>query len=703
MSIDREELLAGLNDEQRAAVEHRGGPLMVLAGPGSGKTRVITSRMVLSIIDEEHDPSRILAVTFTNKAAAEMKQRVGAMLGEGASDLPTTATFHSACVRILRRETAASGLPRAFSIIDTSDTRKLIRKSLMERRLPAEPKDIRSAARAISAYKNGRGDGSSVGPVLGDYMEACRKLGAVDFDDLLLHTHRILAEEEEVRLRWRRRWRQVLVDEYQDTNPVQARIVRLLVGPGSPDLCVVGDADQAIYGFRNATPRAFEELKQHLPGITTIHLGTNYRSTSDIVGLCRELMRGGEGERVTLVPGRGSGSRPRMLRFKDDRSEAEWVTKDIVARGGGAVLLRTNAQTRLFEDALASRGVAYRTVGTIRFYERSEVKDALSWLRAALNPEDMMSFARAAGSIPQGVGQTTLERIQEAIAEGYSLEEAASMSGRASRRVEELLEKLQKVRQACAKGPVAALRVTLEDAGLMAHHSSGEGGTERAENLSQLLDAAAGQPDEENSTEEFLQRIALSSEEVEEEGAEVLLMTVHGSKGREFKNVYVCGVEEGLFPHSQSRTPEDREEERRLLYVACSRAEENLTVTTSARRFLHGETREQEESRFLAPVLHLLSGGMGLPGLEAAPAPADTPAGTGRGRRHLSRAAGGPRLQASQATEGARVEHAKFGIGTILKVRWAEEGSIAEEVEVSFDSGPPRRLRLDLAPMKLAG
>lgn len=704
-------ILEDLNPEQHSAVTHGSGVVVVLAGPGSGKTRVITRRVAMLADRRDVPAERILAVTFTNKAAQEMRDRVTSVLGEERGALPTISTFHSACVRILRRHGHTVGIPRAFSIIDTADTRKILRSILTEHGMPSEPSQIKEAQTAISRYKNGSGDGTDVGPVLESYMERCRLLGAVDFDDLLLLTRRALEEHEEVRAECRRRWTHLLVDEYQDTNPTQARLVQLLASPTDPEVCVVGDADQAIYGFRNASPRAFDDLLAMWPDATIVRLDRNYRSSPQIVEVCRTLLEGEQEDerlRMHMRSERIAGSRPELVFLRDDRDEARYVVDSIQRRGRrSAVLTRTNAQTRVIEEELARRRIPYQTVGTLRYYDRAEVKDALSWLRAAINRDDLLALERAAGSVPQGIGQRTVEILLSGLQDGEDLTGIAEgLPGARANAVTRYLQLLEDIRAAAEQGPAAAVDAVLRQTGLVEHHQKGEGGQERVENLEELRAAAAHGGEDLEGTETFLQEILLASEDGGDGGSDILLMTSHAAKGREFPDVYVCGVEDGLFPHTQSRKDDaSRSEELRLLYVACSRAEDHLALCVAGRRFIHGELREQDPSPFLERISHLLDvrRGAGAPrslggGRVWAGGRTSMPSGVRTAARPTAPAARvGPRLRPEQTPVGTRVVHPKFGEGTVTDLHLGADN----DVTVLFPDGKERRLRLDLAPLSL--
>jgi len=757
----------GLNPEQTDAVRTLTGPLIVIAGPGSGKTRVLTHRIALLVASNTAAPWQILAVTFTNKAAEEMRERVAHLLPEVDPRRMWVSTFHAFCAKFLRIECEAAGLPSAYTILDTSDVRTLLREIHGALNMPTEPGELRASAGIISRIKNGMPvkPDATMSKVLDAYQSRLARLGALDFDDLLLRTKELLEANPDVRGRWQNRFTSILVDEYQDTNPVQYAIVGMLAAKHR-NICVVGDADQAIYGFRAATPEALTNFQNDWGADTkVVKLGENYRSTPEILAVCQSIIDGNpSGLRPELRTGNEHGDPVRVIVHADDRNEARFVADEIkqdLRRGTTAVLMRTNAQTRSFEEALIVDGTPYAVVGALRFYERAEIKDAISYLRLAVNPTDMLALTRAVGAPRRGIGPKTLEAL-EIEADGNNLIETLRIlvtenrTGRGRAGWEDLLALLDRLNEAIdTLGPVAALNVIL-DAGLREYvrRHSGENAEDRVENLDELLNAAAeftrsigeNAIDENDQpytprrlTELFLERIALtaSSEEAENGPAGcVQLLTAHASKGKEFDTVHVVGVEENLFPHGRRGEVADENEERRLLFVACSRARKHLTLHRARQRFVHGNVISNDESRFLADLpaeVQHIDRSRTWPGNvvfgSRAPRPGTRGEQWGRPGRYGGRGAttnrntaspstrtGGtqtrdpsstqsssppinddPRLDAARTGVGERVRHTRFGIGTVT----ALTGKSGEEiVTICFGDGQERQFKLSLAPLQ---
>lgn len=732
------DLLDGLNPEQAAAVSRLDGPLVVVAGPGSGKTKVLTNRIAALVRTGSAWPSQILAVTFTNKAAGEMRERLVALLDEDQTRSMWVCTFHSMCARLLRLEHLSAGLPRSFSILDTSDTRGVIRNILVELGLPDDAATVRKTSATISRIKNGgsvRPD-ERVAKVHEAYQQRLAKLGAVDFDDLLLRAMQLLEDDVDVRSRYQRKFRYVLVDEYQDTNPVQYRLVQLLAAD-SRNLCVVGDADQAIYGFRSASPEALVTFTRDWPDAAVVVLETNYRSTPQILEVCQAVIAPNPSKhRPQLRASNEAGDPVRLVLCPDDRDEAAFITSEIVKLSAGesaAVLTRTNAQTRPFEEALMRSRVRYNVVGTLRFYDRAEVKDALSYLRVVANPLDAVALARAVSAPRRGIGEKALASVID-LAAGTDLLAAArdgverGMLGRGGRGWADFCQHAQNVESnSRGEGPAAALQAVL-DGGLwgFVKQFSGENAEDRLENLQELVNAAklfesdydvsGGDESPWGITVSFLEHIALisSADEDDDEAADgrvpVQLMTAHASKGKEFSHVYVAGVEEGLFPHARSGEEAPEEEERRLLFVACSRAERQLTLTVSQRRLIHGTPAENPPSRFISDlpssVRHVHrqaasrydgSGSHARSGLRSGGASAvSTTAASATVKRQATPA--GPRVDPSTVSAGVRVDHTAFGEGVVIAVEPAADGT---QVMIDFSAHGRKLLRLDLAPMRV--
>lgn len=769
-------LLSALNKDQVEAVTTLDGPLLVVAGPGSGKTRVLTHRIAALLATGRARPWQVLAVTFTNKAAGEMRERVTALVGEG-SDQMWVATFHSACLRILRANAGAAGLPKNFSIIDTGDAKRLISQVMadLSRGQTPDASDVRVAQHVISAAKNAGLDARGlqqsgtakqwVPQVMEEYNKRLAAMGAVDFDDILLRCLSLLASDAKVLARYQRRFRYVLIDEFQDTNAVQLRIVQLL-SEAHNNICVVGDADQAIYGFRGAESGTVDAFSQMYPSAKVVVLEQNYRSTQAVLDVVRAIIGPNKAlHRPKLYTDNPKGAPVRLYIAEDDRQEAAWVVADVLASranyADSAVLMRTNAQSRSFEEELVRRQVPYSVVGALRFYDRAEVRTALAYLRVALNPADAISFERAVNTPRRGLGDTTVTKILVAAATAGTSPIAAareivsSKEGLPNRAIEALarfLEVYDQLTEACSQGPAAALEVVAGPAGMRKMLQESRDGLDRAENLDELIAGARrfvnGQdmvrPDRSSiadlpgldQTAAYLENVALVStadeDGDEEDHGRLLLLTAHASKGKEFKNVYVVGVEDGLFPHTRTKDNQrEIEEERRLLFVACSRAELKLTITLARQRMTYGKLSEQEPSPFLSslpedvvdvsyagayqrPYGSRRSGAYGAgptswsaqPGSldrsrsGARPAPAGArqarpgpQAGQHSGEVHQPSVK--PRVEADQLHPGTRVEHSIFGPGRVVSVQ-------GTRVEVAFTSGI-KLLDTTLAPLALAG
>lgn len=650
-----EHLLTGLNPEQREAVTTLDGPLLVVAGPGSGKTRVLTHRIAALLATGTH-PWNVLAVTFTNKAAAEMRERVGALVGHETANRMWIATFHSACVRILRSHHEEAGLPRSFTIADSADSAKMVAEVLAQmgqfsegrRTSPEAKKLIGDVARTISHAKNnalgaedlGYSDNPVTrlaGQVMVEYNARLRQRGLVDFDDILLHVLHILRAHPDITAGYQRKFTRVLVDEFQDTNAVQLEITRLLAGHGN--LCVVGDADQSIYAFRGANPTVLDTYTQLFPGAHVVRLGQNYRSTANIVEVAQALIAPNPAQhRATMRTTNAPGSPVRSVEVLTNWDEASWVLKQIQSTGGPlgqhAVLVRTNALTRTIENVLKDAALPYDLVGAIRFFDRAEVKDAIAYLRLVTNPADALAFERAVGTPRRGVGIATVERIiAEANTTGRTpLDVASTMAasgGRTGKPLAAFIDLMDEIAAAALEGPVPALRVVLENAGLRKHYQDRDakddkaGDDSRVANLDELLDGAhdfvsgrAGTDPQGrvisdlDGTEQvaaFLEYASLMSSAEQVAGqsdatSKVQVATMHAAKGKEWDHVYVIGVEDGICPHARalnSGLEADLQEERRLMYVAASRARKTLALTHAVTRRQFNQDVTNAPSQFL--------------------------------------------------------------------------------------------------------
>ncbi len=704
-----EAILAGLNPAQREAVLATEGPLLVLAGAGSGKTRVIAHRIAHLLAGRGLDPRHVLAVTFTNKAAEEMARRVETLLAPWGLRPPLVSTFHSACVRILRAEIHHLGEPRSFLIYDDEDQLAVVKEILRElgwdeRALP--PASIvhrisRAKGQLLSpeAYLAGAPGPreAQVARVFARYEERLRAAHALDFDDLLLRVVQLWERHPEVLAYYRGLWRYVLVDEYQDTNPVQYRLVRLLTAEHR-NLCVVGDPDQSVYRWRGADIRNILDFERDYPDCRVVRLEQNYRSTRRILALASDLIARNLGRKPkALWTENEEGDKAVLSQAWDEEEEAFYVVETVARLAGEglgpeavAVFYRTNAQSRALEEAFMRRGIPYRIVGGVRFYARREVKDVLAWLRLLVNPADDLAFRRAIGAPARGIGKTTLARIEELAArDGVSLLAAAERLGdgllpaKAARTLGEFAESLARLRERAASLPLGGLvRALLDASGYRA--ALEREGTEEAEGRLENLEELAAAAEEFEARQAggipaFLDSVALLSDidELPEGGRAVTLMTVHSAKGLEFPVVFMTGMEEGIFPHAKSLDdPEALEEERRLAYVGLTRAKRRLYLSWALRRRLHGYGGMSEPSRFLRELPE--EGLVLFDGRRARPA--DRP------------------LRAPEPVDedlpyrvGARVRHPRWGEGLLVRIERDGDEVI---VAVNFEAVGPKRLAL---------
>jgi DNA helicase-2/ATP-dependent DNA helicase PcrA len=624
-----EDLIKSLNPAQLDAVVHGQGPLLVVAGAGSGKTRVLTHRIAHLIEYGGVSPFEILAITFTNKAAAEMKARVGSLIGPVAEKM-WVSTFHSACARILRRDAAALGYPSSFTIYDQADAVRLTGYVLRDMNLDAKRFPPRSVHAAISSAKNELVGVSEyrdraqtiferrIAEVYGEYQARLLKAGAMDFDDLLGVTVQLLRRHPDVLDHYRRRFRHVLVDEYQDTNPVQNELV-ILLAEEHRNVCVVGDQDQSIYAFRSADIRNIIDFETRFPDTTVVLLEQNYRSTQTILDAANAVIANNLGRKPKeLWTEAGAGDKIVRYHADDEMDEARWVARELARLHDGgtyrwrdmAVFYRTNAQSRVLEEHLVRVGVPYKVIGGTRFYDRREVKDALAYLRAVVNPTDEVSVKRVVNSPKRGVGDTSVARLDAwATASGLTFEQAllrapeAGVTGKAVRGLEEFARIIAKGRDIVDEGPAAVIQEVLEASGylaeLEAEHSVEADG--RIENLAELV----GMAQEYADIDEFLEEVSLVSDvdALDDDDSSVVLMTLHSAKGLEFPVVVMIGLEDGVFPHVRSLgEPAELEEERRLAYVGMTRAQQRLYLTNAWSRTLYGATQYNPPSRFLDEV-----------------------------------------------------------------------------------------------------
>ena len=619
-------LLENLNPEQLAAVTLPDQSALILAGAGSGKTRVLTTRIAWLIQTGRIAPAGLLGVTFTNKAAKEMLVRIGAMLPINLRGM-WVGTFHGLCNRLLRTHHRDAGLPPLFQILDSQDQHAAVKRVLKSLNIDEE----RFAPREIQYFINAAKDEGRrakdlevtdeftrrCADIYAAYDEQCQREGAVDFAELLLRTYELLSRNEVLREHYRNRFHYVLVDEFQDTNRLQYRWLKLLAGPKTV-MFAVGDDDQSIYRFRGANVGNMAEFERDFRVENVIRLEQNYRSHGQILAAANALI-GHNKKRLgkNLWTAAGHGEPVRVYEAQSDGYEARWLTEEIrtLHRDGLrladiGILYRSNAQSRVIEHALFSEGLAYRVYGGLRFFERMEIKHALAYLRLGANPEDDGAFLRVVNFPARGIGARSLEQLQDAAKAGaVSLYKAAAgLSGKAGTAIAAFVRIIESLQEETRGLPLPeAVEVMLAKSGLVAHYRNEKDGADRVENLGELVNAATafvGEEDE-HDLQAFLAHAALESGVTQAgEGADALqMMTVHSSKGLEFASVFITGLEEGLFPHEQSVHEDDGlEEERRLMYVAITRARARLYLSYAQTRLLHGQTRYNVPSRFLDEI-----------------------------------------------------------------------------------------------------
>jgi DNA helicase-2/ATP-dependent DNA helicase PcrA len=737
-------LLEGLNPQQRAAVVHEGSPLLIVAGAGSGKTRVLTHRIAYLLGERKVHPGAVLAITFTNKAAGEMKERVTALVG-GRAKAMWVSTFHSACVRILRREAAHLGMKSTFSIYDQADSQRLM--TLVCRDLDLDPKRYppRSFSNQVSNLKNelvdhetfaGRAE-THLEKTLAEayrlYQRRLHEANAFDFDDLIMTTVHLLQAFPDVAEHYRRRFRHVLVDEYQDTNHAQYVLVQELVTGGDPslgvphaELCVVGDADQSIYAFRGATIRNILAFEQDYPDATTILLEQNYRSTQTILSAANAVIsRNASRKPKNLWSDAGEGAPIVGYVADNEHDEASFVAQEVdrlsdddgVLPSQVAVFYRTNAQSRVFEEVFIRVGLPYKVVGGVRFYERREVRDALAYLRVLANPADTVSLRRILNVPKRGIGDRS-EACIEALAQRESItfnaalqrcEDAYGLASRSLSAVQQfrtLMDELGTLVEA-GSSPATVLEAVLDRTGYAAELSGSSDPQDqtRLENLQELV--AVAREFEEASPEgtlvDFMETISLVADadqipdepEDGEDGAPtpgvVTLMTLHTAKGLEFPVVFLTGLEDGIFPHLRSLgDPTELEEERRLAYVGITRAEQRLYLSRSTVRSAWGAPQANPASRFLEEIPEEL-----LDWRRLESSVTSTPAVAAMAARPGVRSPGNRVVV--HLEPGDRVTHDTFGLGSVVSVEGVGERAVAS---IDFRTGGVKRLLLRYAPVE---
>ncbi|HZE41147.1 MAG TPA: DNA helicase PcrA [Stackebrandtia sp.] len=734
-----DQLLEGLNEPQRKAVLHAGTPLLIVAGAGSGKTRVLTQRIAHLVAVHGVHPGEILAITFTNKAAAEMRERVSAAVGNRAR-MMWVLTFHSACLRILRREHERLNLKSSFTVYDTDDSRRLMTQVAREMELDKRTTP-RGLLAAVSRLKNELIDADdamaqaesdyqrTVAEAYRRYDERLREAHSLDFDDIIGHTVHLFRAYPEVAREYRRRFRHVLVDEYQDTNHAQYALIRVLVGEDHDDaevppseLCVVGDADQSIYAFRGATIRNILEFERDYPDATTILLEQNYRSTQTILDAANQVIRKNPDRKdKKLWTDAGDGAKIKRYDADNEHDEAQWVaeridalsdTEDVKPRDV-AVFYRTNAQSRVFEDAFIRRGLPYKVVGGVRFYERKEVRDALAYLRLAVNDDDIVSARRVVNVPKRGIGDRAVACV-DALADRERIsfpaalrrvDEAIGISTRAAAGVKKFVQVIDNARDQVGAGepPEVVLETLLADSGYLAELSASTDPQDeaRVDNLQELVSVtreysetiageavAEGEEPPAPTLAGFLEQVSLVADADQipdpEENSDgvVTLMTLHTAKGLEFDVVFLSGMDQGVFPHERSLgEPKEMQEERRLAYVGITRARKRLHVSRAETRSAWGQPQFHPPSQFLEEMPGEL-----MDFERATPSPK-----SGIGQRLGLTGAGLTTASALKAKDvpvlavGDRVTHDKFGMGVVIETKGT--GPRAQAC-VDFGDGP---------------
>jgi DNA helicase-2/ATP-dependent DNA helicase PcrA len=755
------DLLSSLNPEQQAAVLKTDGPLLILAGAGSGKTRVIAHRIAYLVSEGLSEPDRILAVTFTNKAAEEMRARVEALLGVDCRQM-WVSTFHSLCARLLRREAPHIGLSRDFVIYDSTDQLTVVKQALKSLGIDDGVTQPRAALSRISHAKN-RMEGPAVfsnatwnpreqqiAKIYELYTKALKDANALDFDDLLLKTVELFEQSEQVRERYSRKFRYLMVDEYQDTNRPQYLLIQRLAATHRT-LCVVGDPDQSIYKWRGADLRNILDFEHDFPEAATVKLERNYRSTQVILDAATAVISQNRNRKEKrLYTDLTGGARIRYYRAGDDLDEAEFVARTARTalhedrEASVAILYRTNAQSRTIEDALRRNGTAYKIIGGVRFYERKEVKDALAYLKLILSPQDDVSLRRVINVPARGIGKGVMESLEAVeippevdtdtpllaglrptAVSGTSLwarllhaVERRLLASRAVASLTAFRDLITGMTAMAAQESVSiALGKVLDQSGYIQdlREERSEEADGRIENLMELVSAAreyeARHP--EPTLAGFVDQLSLLSDADEEAGtqnARVLMMTMHSAKGLEFPVVIITGLEEGLFPHSRASDDEaDLEEERRLCYVGITRAQRRLVLTSAARRRVFGDYQSTDPSRFIDEIPAEL--------IEEMPSSFVTPQSSFSNFRSAPYGRGGPyrgRVREEQPTydyasedqslpeglkPGLQVRHAQFGLGTIIAVEPLTDDT---KLVVRFSSVGQKTLRAKFAKLEFA-
>lgn len=737
-----------LNEQQKQGVFTTEGPVLILAGAGSGKTRVLTHRVAYLIQEKGVAPWHIMAITFTNKAAGEMRQRIDDMIDYGAESI-WVATFHSSCVRILRRFADRMGYATNFTIYDSDDQKTLMKDICKRLEIDTKMYKERTFLNEVSSAKNelisdqefanqAMGDfrKTKTAQVYREYQARLKQNNAMDFDDLIMNTVELLKMDPEVLNYYQEKFQYVMVDEYQDTNTAQFELVRLLAG-GRNNLCVVGDDDQSIYKFRGANIYNILNFEKHFPDATVIKLEQNYRSTGNILEAANGVIANNEGRKAKrLWTDAGKGDKVYFEQFDSAYEEADFIARDIGRRvakgeytyGDCAILYRTNAQSRMLEEKLIASNIPYKIVGGVNFYSRKEVKDLLAYLKTVDNAQDELAVRRIINIPKRGIGAASLAKVG-AYAEVNSLnfyqalERAREIPGlgRAAGKIEPFVDLITSLRELAALGGVSAvLEEVLEQTGYVRELEAEDTpeAQARIENIDELMNKAISyeQENEEPTLSGFLEEVALVADidSLAEDQNYVVLMTLHSAKGLEFPNVYLSGMEDGLFPSYMSIVSDDAdaelEEERRLCYVGITRAKEHLTITGARMRMQRGETQYHKISRFVKEIPEeVLSGSTWEPKprdsfLTEEPRPKRTPlkkqpvaAQTYQARSQARDFGTKIQKQPLDYGVGDRVRHMKFGEGTVAAIN---DGGRDYEVAVDFDTAGRKRMFASFAKLK---
>ena len=735
-----------LNEAQRCAVTTTEGPLLCLAGAGSGKTRVITNRTAYMIQECGINPWNILAITFTNKAAEEMRQRIDDIVGYQSESI-WVATFHSTCARILRRYIDRLGYDPNFTIYDTDDQKSVIKEIVKRFNINTKLNSERSLLSAISHAKDelvspeemaleAAGDyGMQIyAKVYLEYQSVLRKNNALDFDDLLVKTVELFRNCPDVLAGYQERFKYIMVDEYQDTNTAQFEFVRLIADKYK-NICVVGDDDQSIYKFRGANIRNILDFEHHYPNVLVIRLEQNYRSTGVILDAANAVIKNNFGRKEkSLWTEKDKGERVHLRQFETGYEEAEFIASDIKTSNyngssnyrENAVLYRTNAQSRMLEEKFIMLGVPYKVVGGINFYSRKEIKDILAYLKTIDNGLDDLAVKRIINVPKRGIGATTIGRIEEyALANNISLYDAMSMANsidtirKASEKVLDFVSMIQVLRTKAKNLPVDELiKELLDTTGYLKELEEGddEDAEDRIDNIDEFITKATNYEEEndETSLTMFLQEVSLVADidSVDRDDNRVLLMTLHSAKGMEFKRVYLAGMEDGLFPSYMtisSDSDDELEEERRLCYVGITRAMEELTITYAKSRMVRGEMHYNAVSRFVKEIPIMLLDNT-IPGVKKIDnfvknGPEYKPEDSAFKKQKAKPYSAAPLLGKDIGTKqgeldysiGDRVSHIKFGQGTVLNI---VSGGRDYEVTVEFDSAGVKKMFAAFAKLR---